>query len=119
LEQDYGATIAMGATMTDLIFRQPQVFRRSGQWRGKDFDVFDGEREVGRVYLVDRDGRGERWFWGVSFRLTGRRSYGHARSLNAAKAAFQEEYEDWKTGADWRPRHAPRPAPMGRKPTTP
>jgi hypothetical protein len=102
--------------MTDLVFRQPQVFRRSRQWEGKDFDVFDGDREVGRIYLVDRDGRGERWFWGVSFRLTGRRSYGHVGSLAAAKAAFKAEYEDWKAGAEWRPMHAPRPAPIGRKP---
>jgi hypothetical protein len=83
------------------------------------FDVFDGDREVGRIYLVDRDRRGERWFWGVSFRLTGRRSYGHVGSLAAAKAAFKAEYEDWKAGAEWRPMHAPRPAPIGRKPLMP
>jgi hypothetical protein len=26
--------------------------------------VFDGEREVGRVYLVDSYGDRETWFWG-------------------------------------------------------
>jgi hypothetical protein len=102
--------------MDDLTYHQPSVFRRSGQWHGKDFDVFDGDREIGRIYLVDRTGRGERWFWGVSFRLTGRRSYGHERNLDAAKAAFRAEYEDWKRAAAWRPVHASRPAPTGRKP---
>jgi hypothetical protein len=29
---------------------------------------------------------------GVSFQLTGRKSYGHALTLDAAKAAFRAEY---------------------------
>jgi hypothetical protein len=38
----------------------------------------------------------ETWFWGVSFQLTGRKSYGHAPTLNDAKAAFGAEYVAWK-----------------------
>jgi len=38
--------------------------------------MFDGEREVGRIYLIDGYGGNESWFWGVSFQLTGRKSYG-------------------------------------------
>jgi hypothetical protein len=34
---------------------------------------------VGRIYLVDSDGGNQTWFWGVSFQLTKRKSYGHAR----------------------------------------
>jgi hypothetical protein len=45
--------------------------------------------------LVDGYGGKETWFWGVSFQLTGRKSYGHAPSLDAAKAAFRAEYETW------------------------
>jgi hypothetical protein len=113
-------SVAGHRAVSDLVFRQPRVVRRSRQWQDKDFDVFDGEHEVGRVYLVDRDGRGERWFWGVSFRLTGRKSYGHTHSLDAAKAAFKSEYEDWKqANSFWRSMHAPRPAPIGRKPIKP
>jgi hypothetical protein len=32
----------------------------------------------------------------VSFQLTGKKSYGHAPSLEEAKAAFKAEYETWK-----------------------
>jgi hypothetical protein len=36
------------------------------------------------------------WFWGVSFQLTRRKSYGHVPSLEEAKAAFRAEYEAWR-----------------------
>jgi len=41
--------------------------------------------------------RAETWFWGVSFRVTNRKSYGYAVSLEEAKAAFRAEYLAWKT----------------------
>jgi hypothetical protein len=66
-----------------------------GDWSHNDFDVFDGEREVGRIYLIDKLGDEESWFWDVSFMLTGRASYGRAYSLDGAKAAFRAEYEAW------------------------
>jgi hypothetical protein len=62
----------------------------------EDYDVFDGEREVGRIYLVDSNAGNETWFWGVSYDLTHRKSYGHATSLDAAKAAFRAEYGAWR-----------------------
>ena len=34
--------------------------------------------------------------WGVSFLLTNRKSYGHAQTLDEAKAAFRVEYERWQ-----------------------
>jgi hypothetical protein len=58
--------------------------------------VFDGDREVGRIYLIYGYGDRETWFWGVSFQLTGRTSYGHAVSLEEAKAGFRAEYEAWQ-----------------------
>jgi hypothetical protein len=44
------------------------------------------------------NGNGTR-FWGVSFDLTGRKSYGHAPTLDEAKAAFKAKYEAWKSCA--------------------
>jgi hypothetical protein len=58
-----------------------------------DFDVFDGDRDVGRIFR-QADGA---WFWGVSFQLTARKSFGNAASLDEAKAAFRAEYERWKS----------------------
>ena len=75
-----------------LVLRRPSISRPSGSWSETDFDVFDGERDVGRIFQ-QADGS---WFWGVSFQLTGRKSYGHAPTLDEAKAAFRVEYEAWK-----------------------
>ena len=66
---------------------------KGGPWQHEDFDVFDGDREVGRIYRVNA--HDEIWLWGVSFQITGRKSYGHADSLDAAKAAFRAEYLKW------------------------
>jgi len=71
-----------------LVLRRAQS-RKRGERQHDDFDVFDGERDVGRIYLVHPDGRTETWFWGVSFRVTKRKSYGYAVSLEEAKAEFR------------------------------
>jgi hypothetical protein len=68
-----------------LILRRATLSRTSGRWKDEDFDVFDGERDVGRIFQ-QVDGA---WFWGVSFPLTGRKSYGHAASLDAAGVVSQ------------------------------
>jgi hypothetical protein len=79
-----------------LALRRASISRPSSSWSETDYDVFDGERDVGRVYRVDD--RPEIWFWGVSFQFTCRKSYGHAPTLDEAKAAFRVEYEAWKGG---------------------
>jgi hypothetical protein len=68
-----------------LILRRASVSRKGGPWQHEDYDVFDDDREVGRIYLVDGYAGNETWFWGVSFLLTNRKSYGHASSLDEAK----------------------------------
>jgi hypothetical protein len=77
--------------MTDpsLILRRANVSRKGGEWQHEDCDVFDGDRNVGRIFLDAN----HMWFWGVSFPLTGRKSYGQAPSIEEAKAAFRAEYE--------------------------
>jgi hypothetical protein len=45
-----------------LILRRASVSRPSGSWSDNDFDVFDGDRCVGRVYLADKFQGYERWF---------------------------------------------------------
>jgi hypothetical protein len=47
------------------------------------------------IYRLD-DRPDSAWFWGVSFHVTGRKSYGLAGSLEEAKAAFRAEYEKWQ-----------------------
>jgi hypothetical protein len=68
-----------------MILRRANVSRPSGSWSETDFDVFDGGTDVGRIFQQ----ADESWFWGFSFQLTGRKSYGNAASLDEAKAAFR------------------------------
>jgi hypothetical protein len=77
-----------------LILRRATVSRKGGDWNDDDFDVFDGDQDVGRIYRVNSPE--EIWFWGVSFLLTNRKSYGHAISFDEAKRVFRKEYEDWR-----------------------
>jgi hypothetical protein len=39
------------------------VSRKGGEWQHEDYDVFDGDRDVGRVYRV-MDRPDSQWFWG-------------------------------------------------------
>jgi hypothetical protein len=79
-----------------LILRRANASRISGSWQQEDYDVFDGDHDVGRIYLVDSDSGNETWFWGVDFMLTNRKSYGLAVSLEEAKIGFRAEYLTWK-----------------------
>jgi hypothetical protein len=86
-----------------LTLRRAKLARIGGNWQHEDYDVFDGDREIGRIYLVDgRDGN-KTWFWGVSFQVTKRKGYGYAMSLEEAKAAFRAEYLAFNGGAAWLP----------------
>jgi hypothetical protein len=59
--------------VTALILRRANVSRISGHWQDEDYDVFDGDREVGRIYLVDRPGTSIRQphLWSLRRRRTG------------------------------------------------
>jgi hypothetical protein len=56
-----------------LILRHANASRISGPWLQEDYDVFDGNHDVGRIYLVDSDSGTETWFWGIDFMLTDRK----------------------------------------------
>jgi hypothetical protein len=36
-----------------LVLRRATVSRISGDWSNDDYDVFDGERDVGRIYRIN------------------------------------------------------------------
>jgi hypothetical protein len=48
--------------------RRTNATPNCGYWQPDDFDVFDGDREVGRIYGVNRPD--EIWSWGIGFLLT-------------------------------------------------
>jgi hypothetical protein len=53
--------------MPNLLLRRANPSRKRGQWQHDDYDVFDGDRDVGRIYLVDSFGGREIWLWSVDF----------------------------------------------------
>jgi hypothetical protein len=78
-----------------LTLRRASTLRPSGSWKDEDFDVFNCEQCVGRIYRVT-DQPNSLWFWGVSFQVTRRKSYGYESSLDSAEEAFKAAYENWK-----------------------
>jgi hypothetical protein len=56
-----------------LILRRANVSRKGGSWQHEDYNVFDGDREIERIHLIDSHGGNESSLWGVSFQLTGRK----------------------------------------------
>jgi hypothetical protein len=72
------------ATDPILTLRRANFSRPAGSWQEDDYDVIEGERVVGRIYRVT-DRADSPWFWGVSFQVIRRKSYGYANSLDAAK----------------------------------
>jgi hypothetical protein len=71
-----GVVARFPALMTALVLRRVNVSRISGSRQDDDFDVFDGERDVGRIYLVDDNGDPEMCFWGASLRPADARRWG-------------------------------------------
>jgi hypothetical protein len=80
--------------MTGLVLRRANVSRPSGSWSETDFDVFDGDRDVGRIFR-QADGA---WFWGSRSSAPGaralamphrstRRRRRSGRSMSAGKAS--------------------------------
>jgi hypothetical protein len=47
-----------------LIPRRAHVARKRGELQPDNYDVFDGDRDVGRIYLVHATDLVEPWFWG-------------------------------------------------------
>ena len=74
-----------------LLLRHANASRQGGPWQHDDFDVLDGERHVGRIYLVDAYGGNETWFGASASSLPGARATGTPRRL--AKAAFSRAAE--------------------------
>jgi hypothetical protein len=61
-----------------------------------DFTVFDGDRNVGRIYRLNS--AHEEWFWGARLVVVNEPMRGYAPSLDEAKAAFEAAYSDWTAG---------------------
>jgi hypothetical protein len=60
-----------------------------GPWSYDGYDLFDGDRHVGRIMLVEQTPEGQRWFWTTARVPQSTHDYGYAASREQAIADFK------------------------------
>ena len=73
-----------------LIFKSARKSRPSGEWSADDYDVFEGERNVGRIKWTHAAQEDRLWFWTITARVP-QSPYdrGYASSREEAMADFR------------------------------
>jgi hypothetical protein len=61
-----------------------------GHWSDDDYDVFDGDRHIGRIMLHTQAPEGQPWFWTITARVPqSTQDRGYAASREQAMADFK------------------------------
>ena len=76
-----------------LILKRAPI-HRTGEWDKDDYDVYDGEQHIGRIFLSPQAPRDEPWFWTITARFPqSTHDRGYAASREAAMFAFKVAWE--------------------------
>ena len=80
--------------MTTLLLKRASESRPSGSWARDDYDVYDGDRVIGRIMLHPQAPHGRPWFWSILAREAKASIYnkGYAASREQAMADFKAQW---------------------------
>ena len=65
---------------------------RDGDWSADDYDVFEGNRQIGRIVLTTGGPQGMPWFWTITARAESTQNRGYAVSREQAMREFKARW---------------------------